>query len=136
MSAGGHRWRHRSDDHRRPVDHRQHIAVWQRRLPKRIASTGAAVGCVDHLSKNRDGQGRYAIGGQHKLAGVTGATYRFTVSKPLRRALSEPMTGRVTISVEKDRPGWVRARADGDAVRRVLRGRRILSSTAHALPEL
>ena len=89
------------------------VAIWQRRLPKRIAATGAAVVCVDHVTKNAVA-GRFAIGGQHKLAGVTGATYKFTVTKRLRRALSDPTTGRVTITVEKDRPGWVRARAEGD----------------------
>lgn len=89
------------------------IAVWLRRLPRRIALAGAAVVCIDHVAKNATA-GRHAIGGQHKLAGVSGATFKFTVNKRLRRALTEPTTGRVTITVEKDRPGWVRARAEGD----------------------
>jgi hypothetical protein len=88
------------------------VAVWVRRLPKRLAGTGAAVAVLDHLTKSREGQGRYAIGGQHKLAGVTGAGYRFEVVKPFGRAVgNEPSTGIVTITVVKDRPGHVRARA-------------------------
>lgn len=95
------------------------IAAWLRTLPKRIADrTGAAVVCIDHVTKDRDGQGRYAIGGQHKLAGVTGAAYKLEVRRRLRRADGgEPVDGTVLITVVKDRPGWVRAHAaDGDAV--------------------
>ncbi|MGD0083561.1 MAG: AAA family ATPase [Acidimicrobiales bacterium] len=93
------------------------IAVWMRRLPRRIARTGAAVVVVDHLPKDRMNQGRYAIGGQHKLAGLTGAAYKFTLTKWFTRATgSEPVDGRVLITVEKDRPGYVRGRADDGKV--------------------
>jgi hypothetical protein len=75
------------------------IATWARRLAKRLAATGAAVTSLDHVVKNR-GEGvsnRYAIGGQHKLAGLTGAAYRFDIVRPLARATgSEPVTGAVT----------------------------------------
>jgi predicted transcriptional regulator len=91
------------------------IAKWMRLLPKRIADrTGAAVISIDHVVKNKDAQGRYALGGQHKLAGVTGATYRFTTTRQLGRATTKPITGSVMITVEKDRPGWVRGRQSGD----------------------
>jgi hypothetical protein len=93
------------------------IAVWMRRLPRRLARTGAAVVVVDHVTKDRMSQGRYAIGGQHKLAGLTGAAYKFTLTKWFSRATgSEPVEGRVLISVEKDRPGYVRGRANEDKV--------------------
>ncbi len=46
------------------------IATWMRALPKKIARTGAAVICIDHVTKATESQGRYAIGGQHKLAGT------------------------------------------------------------------
>jgi hypothetical protein len=49
---------------------------------------------------------RFALGGQHKLAGLTGAAYKFTTAKFFTRATgTEPVVGRVIITVEKDRPG-------------------------------
>jgi hypothetical protein len=93
------------------------IAKWSRLLPKRIAAvTGAAVVCIDHVVKNSDTRGRFAIGGQHKLAGLTGAAYRFDVTRKLSRAIREPVYASITITVVKDRPGHVRAHAAGDTV--------------------
>lgn len=90
------------------------VAQWLRRIPKRLASTGAAVVVIDHVTKSTEGRGRYALGGQHKLAGVTGAVYSFHVVTPFRRVVhgTEPVTGLVTLKVEKDRPGYVRGKAD------------------------
>lgn len=87
------------------------IATWLRRLPKRLADLGAAVVMIDHVTKSREERGRFAIGGQHKLAGVTGAAYTFTAIRPFHRAGSDPVTGSVGISVVKDRPGFVRRHA-------------------------
>lgn len=88
------------------------VATWMRRLPKFIAGRGPAVAVIDHVTKSRESQGRYAIGGQHKLAGLTGAAYKFTLTRPLSRAVgTEPTEGRSAITVEKDRPGFVRGRA-------------------------
>jgi hypothetical protein len=93
------------------------IATWMRRLPRRIAKTGAAVVVIDHLPKDRMNQGRYAIGGQHKLAGLTGAAYKFVVTRYFSRAAgTTPVEGRVLITVEKDRPGYVRGRAIEDKI--------------------
>lgn len=92
-------------------------ANWMRLLPKRIAATtGAAVVCIDHVTKNRDGQGRYALGAQHKLAGVTGAVFKVEARRRLSRATTEPVTATSVITVEKDRPGWVRSQADGGTI--------------------
>ena len=93
-------------------------AVWSRRVPKPIASrTGAAVVVIDHVTKAGDTRGRYAIGGQHKLAGLTGAAYRFDATTRLSRAMgAEPVTGAVTVTITKDRPGYVRAHAVSDRV--------------------
>lgn len=88
------------------------IAIWSRRLPKRLAEHGAATVVIDHVPKNRENHGRFAIGGQHKLAGITGAAYRFDVVRSLSRAIDEAVTGIVTITVTKDRVGHVRAHAD------------------------
>ena len=58
---------------------------------------------IDHVVKDREQRGRYAIGGQHKLAGVDVA-YSMRVIEPFGRGRD----GVVSIRVEKDRPGGVR----------------------------
>lgn len=85
-------------------------AVWSRLLPKMLAVTAAVI-VIDHLPKSVEGNRRFAIGAQHKLAGLTGAAYRFDVVRPLSRATDKEVTGTVTITVTKDRPGHVRAHA-------------------------
>lgn len=95
------------------------IATWSRLLPKRCAATGAAVVMVDHVPKSTDNRGRYAIGGQHKLAGLTGCQYTFEIERPFSRAVAEPITGVVRISVTKDRPGHVRTHARDGVVARM-----------------
>lgn len=83
-------------------------AEWSNRYPKLLAAkTGAAVVVIDHVTKNADTRGRFAIGGQHKMAAITGAAYSVDVIKPLGRGLC----GAVSIRVGKDRPGFVRARS-------------------------
>jgi hypothetical protein len=87
------------------------IARWMRLIPKRLAAKGAAVIVIDHVTKSTETQGRYAIGGQHKLAGVSGATYRFTTLQALGRALDDkPIEGSIAVTIFKDRPGYVRGR--------------------------
>ncbi len=86
-------------------------AIWARRLAKRLAATGAAVVALDHVPKSSENRGRYAIGSQHKIAGLTGAAYVFEVKKRLSRAVYEPVEAEVTVKVSKDRPGHVRSRA-------------------------
>lgn len=88
------------------------IATWLRRIPRRLASANAAVVAIDHVTKSRDERGRYALGGQHKLAGVSGAAYSFTTLRPFARARgAENATGAVSVDVVKDRPGHVRGLA-------------------------
>jgi hypothetical protein len=94
------------------------VARWIRMLPKRLSRLdGAAVICIDHVTKSTEGQGRYAIGGQHKLAGTTGAAYRFTTVRPLSRPSgAEPTHGLFDVRVMKDRPGYVRGHTLGDKI--------------------
>lgn len=81
------------------------ISRWMRVLPKRIADqTGAAVALIDHVTKDSDGRGRFAIGGQAKMAGLTGAAYTVEVIEPLGRGLR----GVVSLRIGKDRPGSIR----------------------------
>jgi hypothetical protein len=93
------------------------VAIWMRRLPRHLARTGASVVVIDHLTKDRTNQGRYSIGAQHKLAGLDGAAYKFQLVHYFSRATgSEPVDGRAVITVEKDRPGYVRGRTIDDKV--------------------
>lgn len=101
------------------------IAAWLRLLPRRLADAGAAVAPIDHVTKSPENRGRYALGAQHKLAGVSGAAYSLRVVQPLGRATgSTEVHGAVAIEVVKDRPGHVRASAKGSTVA-------ILSATAY-----
>ncbi|VBA47125.1 bifunctional DNA primase/polymerase [Mycobacterium attenuatum] len=81
------------------------VARWQRALPKAIArQTGAAVVCVDHVTKDTDNRGRFALGGQHKMAGLSGAAYLVEMEQPFAAG----QAGRASVRVGKDRPGLVR----------------------------
>jgi hypothetical protein len=79
------------------------VAKWLGVLPRRLTSTGTAVLLLDHVVKDRENRGRYAIGAQHKLAGVDVAL-SMRVLEPFARGRE----GLVSIKVEKDRPGRIR----------------------------
>ncbi len=84
------------------------VTAWIRRVPRTLAQrTGAAVVLVDHVTKDADTRGRYAIGGQAKLAALDGAAYVVEVLEPL----GVGMVGRLALRVAKDRPGQVRPRS-------------------------
>jgi hypothetical protein len=72
--------------------------------PRWLANTGAAVVLIDHVTKDREGRGRWAIGSERKLSGLDGAAYGFETLEPFGRG----KTGRVKITVAKDRCGHVR----------------------------
>jgi hypothetical protein len=81
------------------------IAAWSREVPRRIADrTGAAVVIIDHVVKDRTRQNRFAIGGQAKMAALTGAAYTVDVLQ----SLGVGMRGAVGLRIAKDRPGQVR----------------------------
>jgi len=84
------------------------ITLWMRQFPKRIATrTGAAVVTIDHVNKSTDTRGRFAIGGQAKLAALDGAAY---LIEPLD-ALAPGKVGKIAMRVTKDRPGGIRKHA-------------------------
>ena len=66
--------------------------------------TGAAVALIDHVTKDAESRGRFAIGGQAKLSSLTGAGYSVEVVEALGRGLR----GVIVVRVGKDRPGSVR----------------------------
>lgn len=81
------------------------VAAWFRLIPRKIATaTGGAVALIDHVPKDTDSRGRFAIGSQVKMAALDGAAYVVEVTEPLGRGLR----GVVTLRVAKDRPGAVR----------------------------
>jgi len=81
------------------------ITRWMRIFPRTVATaSGAAVVLIDHITKNAETRGRFAIGGQAKLATIDGAAY---LVEPLE-ALAPGRTGTLTMRVTKDRPGFFR----------------------------
>jgi hypothetical protein len=67
----------------------------------------AAVAVIDHVTKDSDSRGRFAIGAQAKMSGLTGAGYTVEVSETLGRGLR----GVIVLRVGKDRPGHVRGQS-------------------------
>jgi hypothetical protein len=72
--------------------------------PRGLARTGAAVVLLDHVTKDREGRGRWAIGSERKLSGLDGAAYAFDLLRPFGRE----RTGLAKLMVSKDRCGYVR----------------------------
>ncbi len=87
------------------------VATFGRLLPRHIAASGPAVLSLDHVTKDREGRGRYALGAVHKLNAVDGAA--FVLEN--RAAFGIRRTGRSTVLVAKDRPGQLRAYAQPSA---------------------
>lgn len=82
------------------------VASWMRTSPRFFArKTGAAVVCIDHVTKDKDGRGRWAIGAQAKLAGLDGVAFGV---EPVQ-AVVPGREGLVVLKCFKDRYGGVRA---------------------------
>lgn len=90
------------------------IAKFIKTLPRVIQRTGAAVVMIDHVTKSREDRGRFAIGGQHKLAAIDGAVYGLEAKVPFVRGAG----GESLVKVDKDRPGGVRPQATRGVVGR------------------
>jgi hypothetical protein len=81
------------------------LATWSRQVSRVIAArTGAAVGLIDHVTKDTINRGRWAIGGQAKMAGLTGASYLVEVSE----VFGQGLCGEVVLRLGKDRPGTLK----------------------------
>jgi Bifunctional DNA primase/polymerase, N-terminal/AAA domain len=81
------------------------ITKWMRDFPKSLAThTGAAVAIIDHVTKTVADRNRFAIGGQAKLSGLTGAAYTVEVTEVLGLGLR----GAIGLRIAKDRPGSIR----------------------------
>lgn len=81
------------------------ITAWNREFARPLAQrTGAAVIQVDHVTKDADSRGRFAIGAQAKMSALDGASYVVEVKEPLGRGLR----GVIAMRIAKDRPGAIR----------------------------
>lgn len=79
-------------------------ALFGRRLTKPITEIGTATASLDHVVKQRENQGRYALGAVHKINGLSGAQYILNN----RETFGIGLTGKSTINIAKDRPGQLR----------------------------
>ncbi|MEA4944536.1 MAG: AAA family ATPase [Propionicimonas sp.] len=85
------------------------VTRWMYSVPGQLATrTGAAVVLIDHVTKDAQTRGRYAIGGQAKLAALTGAAYVVEIDGHM---VAPGKKGVIALKVSKDRPGYVRARS-------------------------
>ena len=89
-----------------PLDNSD-AAKFSRLLPRRLTAAGAACVNLDHVTKDREGRGRYALGAIHKLNGLDGAAY--TLEN--RKSFGVGVTGRSTLKISKDRPAQLRRNA-------------------------
>lgn len=79
------------------------VARWLALIPHHIANLGPATLQIDHVVKNAEARGRYAIGGQHKLAGITGVAFKMLTVKSFGRGND----GHAKLVIDKDRHGHV-----------------------------
>jgi hypothetical protein len=81
------------------------LATFGRLISRPIAATGAAVVNLDHQPKATDNRGRYALGGVHKLNGLSGVSIIAENIAPMGVGLR----GVTRLRIAKDRPGQLRA---------------------------
>ena len=84
------------------------VARFLQILARPLAEDGAAVLLLDHVAKASENRGRYGIGAQHKLSGLSGSAYVVERVEPAARGRE----GHSRLVVAKDRPGRVRQHAD------------------------
>jgi hypothetical protein len=87
-------------------------ATFQGLLPRWIADHGPAVVMIDHVVKDKEKQDRFALGAQHKLAGIDGVAYIVKMIQPFARG----NRGLARVDIAKDRPGHVREHAHGRTI--------------------
>jgi hypothetical protein len=79
------------------------VARWLALVPNLLAKHGPAVLQIDHVVKNAESRGRYAIGGQHKLAGITGTAYKMLTVQ----SFGQGTKGHAKLVLDKDKHGDV-----------------------------
>ena len=86
----------------------EQVAKFYKNIPKWFAQLGPGVVLIDHVTKSNDNRGTFAIGSQHKKAGIDGASYTVTKDWDFARGKH----GRAYLKIAKDKNGAVRAKAD------------------------
>lgn len=92
-------WKHMLDP-----DKNGEFTIFHDNFTKPLARLGAATGYIDHVVKDKEARGKYAIGGVHKYNAMDGAVYSF---HPLT-SFGVGQHGSTRIKLEKDRPGQLR----------------------------
>lgn len=87
------------------LDKNKDATLYYQSVLKALSATGAAVVTIDHVTKNKDGRGGYAIGAQAKRAMTDGAIIEVEAIAKFGRGQS----GKIRLRVSKDRMGEVRA---------------------------
>lgn len=82
------------------------IVTWRRVFVKPAMRLGAATLTTDHVVKQADSRGRFAIGAQHKLAGLNGVMFVMSQVHPFGAGLE----GMSLVSITKDRNGSLRGK--------------------------
>lgn len=85
------------------------VAAFRRLLIRPFINAGAAVLSADHVVKDRENRGRYALGSIHKGNALSGALILLENAEPFGRNAR----GRSHIYVTKDRPGHLRRHGRG-----------------------
>lgn len=88
------------------INSNDNATVWRRTFVRPAMNIGAATLSTDHVVKDRDSRGRFAIGGQHKLAGLNGAMFKLEQVHPFGKGLK----GKSRVLCAKDRNGGLRAK--------------------------
>ena len=95
------------------VNSQESAAKWRAGYVKPALRVGAATVSTDHVVKNKEGRNGYAIGAQHKKAGLNGALLELVNVDPFGRGLR----GHSQVMIHKDRNGDLRRhgiRVDGE----------------------
>jgi hypothetical protein len=79
------------------------VERFYRTVIEELRARDAAIIVLDHLTKDKEARGRYAIGSERKI-GAADVHLRFEVVQPFGRG----KTGRAKIETKKDRPGHLR----------------------------
>jgi hypothetical protein len=80
-------------------------ATFRRNIIKPFLAAGVTSLACDHVVKNSDSRGRYAIGSVHKVNAIDGAALLMENIEPFGRGLR----GASSVYITKDRPGQLRA---------------------------
>lgn len=80
------------------------LATFGRLISRPLTAGGAAVTTLDHQPKSSENRGRYALGGVHKLNGLSGSSLIAENVAPLGTGLR----GITRLRIAKDRPGQLR----------------------------